>query len=64
LKYIWNGDVTDASVNLALEEYVLRHFQEDDGYLLFYVNAPAIILGRNQIAAEEINSRVVADRGI
>ena len=64
MKYIWNGGVTDASVNLALEEYVLRHFQEDDGYLLFYVNAPAIILGRNQIAAEEINSRVVADRGI
>lgn len=64
MRYIWNGGITDASVNLALEEYVLRHFQDDDGFLLFYVNAPAIILGRNQIAAEEIDGRVVTDRGI
>ena len=36
----------------------------DDDLLLFYVNAPAIIIGRNQNTVEEINSDVVAERGI
>ncbi|MGH7669022.1 MAG: lipoate--protein ligase, partial [Gemmatimonadaceae bacterium] len=32
--------------------------------LLFYVNAPAIIVGRNQNTIEEISADVVAERGI
>lgn len=63
MRYIWNGGITDPRVNLALEEYALRHFRDDD-YLLFYVNDPAIIIGRNQNTVEEIDSRVVAERGI
>lgn len=62
--YVDNSGVTDAHLNLALEEHVLRNRMGDDDLLLFYVNAPAIIIGRNQNTVEEINSDVVAGRGI
>ena len=62
--YVDNGGITDARLNLALEEHVLRNRIEDDDLLLFYVNAPAIIIGRNQNTIEEINADVVDARGI
>ena len=62
--FVDNAGVTDAHVNLALEEYVFRHRPADDDLLLFYVNAPSIIIGRNQNTIEEINPEVVAERGI
>jgi lipoate-protein ligase A len=62
--FVDNAGITDARLNLALEEHVLRNRMVDDDLLLFYVNAPAIIIGRNQNTIEEINSDVVAARGI
>jgi lipoate-protein ligase A len=62
--YVDNGGITDARLNLALEEHVLRNRIAYDDLLLFYVNAPAIIIGRNQNTIEEINSDVVDARGI
>jgi lipoate-protein ligase A len=62
--FIDNRDVTDARVNLALEEHVLRNRMDADDYLLFYINAPSIIIGRNQNTIEEVNPEVVASRGI
>jgi lipoate-protein ligase A len=62
--FIDNNDVTDARRNLALEEYVLRNMMTEEDILLFYVNAPSIIIGRNQNTIEEIDSDVVAARGI
>jgi lipoate-protein ligase A len=62
--YVDNGGITDARLNLALEEHVLRNRIAYDDLLLFYVNAPAIIIGRNQNTIEEINSGVVDARGI
>ena len=62
--FVDNAGVTDAHLNLALEEHVLRNRMGDDDLLLFYVNAPAIIIGRNQNTAEEINSDVVAEKDI
>ena len=62
--YVDNAGVTDAHLNLALEEHVLRNRMGEEDLLLFYVNAPAIIVGRNQNTVEEINSDVVAERGI
>jgi lipoate-protein ligase A len=62
--FVDNRGITDAHVNLALEEYVFRHKPADDDCLLFYVNAPAIIIGRNQNTIEEINPTVVGERGI
>jgi lipoate-protein ligase A len=62
--FVDNRGITDARVNLALEEYVFRHKPAADDVLLFYVNAPAIIIGRNQNTIEEINAAVVDERGI
>jgi lipoate---protein ligase len=62
--FVDNRGVTDARVNLALEEYVFRNKPADDDCLLFYVNAPAIIIGRNQNTIEEIDPDVVAAKGI
>lgn len=62
--FVDNRGITDPTLNLALEEYVLRHKPADDDCLLFYINAPSIIIGRNQNTVEEINSAVVDERGI
>ncbi|MFD1953399.1 lipoate--protein ligase [Paenibacillus thailandensis] len=62
--FIDNQGITDASLNLALEEYALRHFPAEHDYLLFYINAPSIIIGKNQNTAEEINAEFVENNGI
>ncbi|CDQ40689.1 lipoate-protein ligase A [Virgibacillus sp. CM-4] len=64
MKFIDNKGITDPSINLALEEYVLKNFGEQDTYLLFYVNEPSIIIGRNQNTVEEINTQYVDENGI
>lgn len=58
------GENTDARLNLAMEEHILRQRMTDEDLLLFYVNSPSIIIGRNQNTIEEIDSDVVAERGI
>ena len=62
--FVDNRGITDARVNLALEEYVFRNKPSDEDVLLFYVNAPSIIIGRNQNTIEEIDPDVVAARGV
>lgn len=62
--YVDNRGITDPRRNLALEEYVLRNKLADEQLLLFYVNAPSIIIGRNQNTIEEINPPFIESRGI
>lgn len=62
--FIENEDVTDPHVNLALEEYALRNFDYGQDYLLFYINEPSIIIGRNQNTLEEINHEYVEEQNI
>jgi len=62
--FIDNEGITRPQVNLALEEYALRNFGESEDYLLFYVNEPSIIIGRNQNTLEEINDEYVRNNGI
>lgn len=64
MKFIDNLGITDPYINLALEEYVLRNFGEEDTYLLFYINEPSIIIGKNQNSIEEINRDYVEQNGI
>ncbi|MEO7998059.1 MAG: lipoate--protein ligase [Gemmatimonadaceae bacterium] len=64
MRFVDNGNSTNPFQNLALEEYVLRHRMDEDDLLLFYVNEPSIIIGRNQNTIEEIASDVVEERGI
>ncbi|MFB4475056.1 lipoate--protein ligase, partial [Oceanobacillus caeni] len=55
---------TDPMINLAIEEYILENFGEKDTYLLFYINQPSIIIGRNQNTIEEINTDYIDEKGI
>jgi lipoate---protein ligase len=64
MKYIPFVENTDPTVNLALEEYVLKHLPADEDYLLFYINEPSIIIGKNQNTIEEVNSDYVEQQGI
>lgn len=49
----------DPSLNLALEEYVLRHVTSGEPILLFYINEPTAVIGRNQNSLAEIDSDYV-----
>lgn len=62
--YLDNGPIHDPALNLALEEYALRKLPADEDYLLFYINEPSIIIGKNQNTAEEVNEAYVKERGI
>lgn len=61
--FIDNQQINDPSINLAIEEYALGLDQEET-YLLFYINEPSIIIGRNQNTFEEINQEYVQEYGI
>ncbi|MGE7764048.1 lipoate--protein ligase [Peribacillus sp. NPDC096540] len=62
--FIDNKGITDPQINLAIEEYALKNLNIDETYLLFYINGPSIIIGRNQNTIEEINADYVENNGI
>ncbi|MEG0383469.1 MAG: lipoate--protein ligase [Solibacillus sp.] len=63
--FIDNKGITDPRINLAIEEYVLKNMDiEKDDYLLFYINQPSIIIGKNQNTIEEINTDYVEENDI
>lgn len=64
MRYIDNRNITDARMNLALDEYLIRHVDTDEDLLLFYINAPSIIIGRHQNTVEEVNAEYVREKGI
>ena len=62
--YIDSSNTFDPTLNLALEEYALTNFDLDESYLLFYINEPSIIIGKNQNTFAEINPEYVQEHGI
>ncbi|WP_033829569.1 lipoate--protein ligase [Bacillus andreraoultii] len=57
--YVDNKGIHNPQINLAIEEYILKNLDINESYLLFYVNEPSIIIGRNQNTIEEINTEYV-----
>jgi len=45
----------DQAINLALEEYLMRHLDLSHDYFLVYVNQPCVVVGRHQNIFEEVN---------
>jgi lipoate---protein ligase len=62
--FIDNKGITDPQINLAIEEYALKNLDINETYLLFYINEPSIIIGKNQNSIEEINTEYVESNGI
>ena len=58
------NDLRDPRVNLAIETFLLQEMAVDEPILLFYINEPSIIIGRNQNTIEEINKEYVDEKGI
>ena len=53
--FVDNQEITDPSINIALETYLVENRLADEPMLLFYINEPSIIIGRNQNTVEEVN---------
>lgn len=64
MRFINNQGNTDPALNLALEEYALRNLPMDETCVLFYINEPSIIIGKNQNTIEEINEEYVREHNI
>ncbi len=64
MKFIDNAGITDPRINLAIEEWALKNLDPDETYLLFYINEPSIIIGKNQNTFEEINLDYVNDNNL
>lgn len=62
--FIDNKGITDPRINLAIEEYSLKYLDSNESYLLFYINEPSIIIGKNQNTIEEINTTYVEENHI
>ncbi|MHC0036777.1 lipoate--protein ligase [Pseudoneobacillus sp. C159] len=62
--FIDNKGIHDPRINLAIEEYALKNLDINETYLLFYINEPSIIIGKNQNTIEEINTDYVESNGI
>jgi lipoate-protein ligase A len=53
--FVDNENITDPRLNLAIEEHLLRNVSVAEPILLFYINEPSVIIGRNQNTLEEID---------
>ncbi|AQP54274.1 lipoate--protein ligase [Vagococcus penaei] len=62
--FVSNEGITDPRINLAIETYLVQEMPVDEPILLFYINEPSIIIGRNQNTIEEINTEYVEKQGI
>ena len=62
--FVSNEEITDPRINLAIETYLVQEMPLDEPKLLFYINEPSIIIGRNQNTIEEINTEYVEKQGI
>lgn len=54
----------DPPYNLAVEEYVLRRLDPRQDYFILWQNRPAVIVGRFQNTAEEVNQPYVERQGV
>ncbi|UXR74515.1 MULTISPECIES: lipoate--protein ligase [unclassified Staphylococcus] len=66
MKFISNNNNTDPTLNLAMEEYVLKNvpMDDDESYFLFYINRPSIIVGKNQNTIEEVHQTYIDEHHI
>ena len=62
--FVENEPNHDPRVNLAIEEYLIKNIAPSEDILLFYINQPSIIIGRNQITVQEINVDYVEEHDI
>ncbi|CAM3669951.1 lipoate--protein ligase [Erysipelothrix urinaevulpis] len=63
MRYLINNS-TNPYFNLALDEYAMKHIDVDEDFFFLWRNEPAVIIGKNQNTAEEINQKYIDDNGV
>ena len=56
-----SNDIRD---NLATEQYLMNYKEFSEPLVLFYIEGPCIIVGRNQNTIEELNNEYVREHNI
>lgn len=64
MNYLYVSPSPSGWDNLALDEYFLDHLSEDDFLLYFYINANAVIIGRNQNPWAECRLKAMEEDGV
>jgi lipoate-protein ligase A len=62
--YVDNEGHTDPRLNLATEEYLLRQETITEPILFFYIDEPAVMIGRNQNVFEETDPEFLQTKNI
>jgi len=62
--YFFLCESSDGWRNLAADEYFLNHIGKDEILLHIYINAPAVIIGKNQNAWRECNLKAMEADGV
>ncbi|MEM8857109.1 MAG: lipoate--protein ligase [Chloroflexota bacterium] len=64
MKFVSNQGHTNPEINLSIEEFLLRNIIDEPEILLFYINEPSVIIGRNQNSIEEIDPDYIDEKGV
>jgi len=63
MKYIYNNSF-NPHFNLAFEEYVMKHMDQNEDYFFLWRDNPVIVVGRNQNTIKEINLDYIENNNI
>ncbi len=63
MKYIINAS-NNPNYNLAFEEYCFKKLEFEDEIVFFWINSPAVIIGKNQNTLQEINEEYIKKNDI
>jgi lipoate-protein ligase A len=63
MQYI-NNESYDPYFNMALEEHTVKFLDPGEEYFILWQNRPAVIIGKNQNAIEEVNLKYTREHGI
>ncbi len=61
---VFDLTTTDPAFNLAAEEYVFSSLPRDRAYVMLWQNDRAVIIGKYQNTAAEVNGAAVEAKGI
>jgi len=61
---IIKSNSNDPSYNLALEEYIFEYMPQDEDYFWLWQNQDAVIIGKHQNTAQEINKAYTENNNI
>ncbi|HLV50300.1 MAG TPA: lipoate--protein ligase [Erysipelothrix sp.] len=55
---------TNPYMNLALDEYAMKHIDVGEDYFFIWQNEPSVIIGKNQNAVQEVNQAFIDENNI